>query len=37
VAACWRKNPVKYAVAGYGVLSWVIGGVINSRRTSGPR
>ena len=40
-AACWRRNPVRYAVAGYGVLSWVIGGVRSrifiSRRGSATR
>ena len=35
-AACWRRNPVRYAVAGYGVLSWVIGGVTRRTRISGP-
>lgn len=27
VVSLLAKNPVRYAVAGYGVLSWVIGGV----------
>ncbi len=31
-AACWRRKPVRYAVAGYGVLSWVIGGVRSRMR-----
>ena len=31
-AACRRKKPVRYAVAGYGVLSWVIGGVTSRTR-----
>ena len=25
--ACRRRNPIRYAVAGYGVFSWIIGGV----------
>src|SRR5438876_5654387 len=31
-AACWRRKPVRYAVAGYGVLSWIIGGVSSRMR-----
>src|SRR5687767_8705863 len=30
--SCRRRKPVRYAVAGYGVLSCVIGGVMRSRR-----
>ena len=31
-AACRRRNPVRYAVAGYGVLSWTIGAVSSKTR-----
>ena len=34
-AACRRKNPVRYAVAGYGVFSWIIGGVTSRTRMAG--
>jgi hypothetical protein len=30
--ACRRRKPIRYAVAGYGVLSWIIGGVTSRQR-----
>src|SRR3569623_791491 len=35
-AACWRRKPVRYAVAGYGVFSCVIGGVRRRMRNAYP-